>query len=68
MFSNYQDLPMSQHEVIDALQNVGIEVRLKPVAIFPVLGHEGIYEEMDIYDAYKRLCIRASITRDPFSD
>lgn len=64
----------SEQEVIEILQENGIQVVMKPIALMPdnmsVEGHERINigtKEMDIYDALKRLQNRARISKDPFS-
>jgi hypothetical protein len=66
----------SEDEVITILRNNGIEVVMKPVAMFPqgVHNDDGTggrivsFIEIDIYDALSKLNGRASIARDPFSE
>lgn len=64
----------SQEEVIEILQNNGVRVIMKPVALMPDnMSAEGFgrhsigVEQMDIYDALKLLENRARIAKDPFS-
>ena len=64
----------SQEEVIEILHNNGIQVIMKPVALMPDnmsvegFGRQSIgVEQMDIYDALRRLENRSRIAKDPFS-
>lgn len=64
----------SEQDVIEILQEHGIQVVMKPIALMPdntsVEGHGNMSvgtEAMDIYDALRRLQNRARIAKDPFS-
>ncbi len=65
----------SEQEVIKILQENGIEVIMKPVALLPDYqvnnyGFEGKTNgiiETDIYEALKRLEVRKKFIKDPFS-
>lgn len=63
----------NQDEVIQILQKHGIKVIMKPVALMPdntsiekLGGVSTATEEMDIYDALRRLESGANIVKDTF--
>jgi hypothetical protein len=66
---------MKQDEVIEILQEHGIQVVMKPVALMPdnLESYHGIGRqslsiiETDIYEALMKLNIRMSVMPDPFS-
>ena len=64
----------SEQEVIRILQENGIQVIMKPIALMPDnmsiegFGRQSVgFQQMDIYDALRRLENRAKISIDPFS-
>lgn len=66
---------LSEQETIERLQEAGIQVIMKPVALLPdnLENYHGIGRppfgviETDIYTALKRLEIRRKVIGDPFS-
>ena len=63
----------SEEEVIQILQKNGIQVINKPIALMPdnmeayCFGNQSIgFIQMDIYDALRKLAIRAKLSKDPF--
>lgn len=73
MIDFYNNTLKSENEVIKELQEIGIKIIYKPMALVedtlesPILLGEKSHGliEMDIYEALKKLQIRKSI--DPFS-
>jgi hypothetical protein len=71
---NNEDLK-SNEEVIKELQEMGVQVIYKPMALVPdtlessiLLGEKSFgLIEMDIHDALRKIRIRKSVIGDPFS-
>lgn len=63
---------MSEQEVIHELQEHGIQVKYKPMALIHSHGmfgepNLGVIEEIDIYDALRKIKNRTLLSKDPFS-
>ena len=71
---NSDDL-MSNEEVIKELQEMGVQIIYKPMALVPdtlessmLLGEKSFgLVEMDIHEALRKIKIRRSVVGDPFS-
>jgi len=71
---NSEDL-MSNEEVIKELQEMGVQIIHKPMALVPdtlessmLLGEKSFgLVEMDIHEALSKIKIRRSVVGDPFS-
>ncbi len=72
---NSPEFTMSEQEVIQILQENGIQVVMKPVALLPDnlescygIGREPVgVIQMDIYEALHKLEVRNKVIGDPFS-